>query len=57
MSAVTPTTILIDARNVAEHLPVLVDKIRRSPLTGFDIETDNRNAHPGILKLESKKII
>lgn len=53
----TPTTILVDARNVAEHLPVLVDKIRRSPLTGFDIETDNRNAHPGILKLESKKVI
>ena len=57
MSAVTPTTILINARNVAEHLPVLVDKIRRSPLTGFDIETDNRNAHPGILKLERKKVI
>lgn len=52
-----PKTILLDRRNVAEHLPVLVDKIRRSPLTGFDIETDNRNAHPGILKLESKKVI
>lgn len=52
-----PRTVLLDRRNVAEHLPELVRKIASSPLIGFDIETDNRNAHPGILKLESKKTI
>lgn len=52
-----PKTILLDQRNLAEHLPELVRKIASSPLVGFDIETDNRNAHPGILKLESKKTI
>lgn len=57
MSNTPPRTVLLDRRNVAEHLQELVRKIASSPLIGFDIETDNRNAHPGILKLESKKTI
>lgn len=52
-----PETILVDARNIGTVLPVLVAKIQKANLVGFDIETDNRNAHAGILKLESKKVV
>lgn len=52
-----PETILVDARNIGTVLPVLISKIRAGSLVGFDIETDNRNAHAGILKLESKKVV
>lgn len=49
--------VLLDKRNFATVFPELLEKIGKGSLIGFDIETDNRFAHPGILKLESKKVI
>lgn len=50
-------SVLVDARNFAEMRPILHHKMAISTITGFDIETSNKNAHAGILKLESKKTV
>lgn len=50
-------SILVDTRNYPEIAPEIIAKMQSARIIGFDIETSNRNAHPGILKLESKKVI
>lgn len=41
---------LVDARNIDFFLPILMEKVKNAPYTGFDIETHNGNAREGIKK-------
>lgn len=47
-------SVLVDARNVNLLLPVLIEKVKNAPYTGFDIETHNGNAHEGIKKFNKQ---
>ena len=52
-----PSSILVDRRNIQQVRDLILEDMRSSGLKGLDIETTNRFAHEGILKLESKKTI
>lgn len=47
--------ILVDRTNFQEHRAVIAEAMKNCFFTGIDVETTNRYAHPGILKLEDKK--
>lgn len=47
-------TTLIDARNIDELLPSLIDEVEAAPLLGFDIETQDEDAHDGIKEFRKK---
>lgn len=46
----TCNTILVDARNIDQYKSILIDKVSRAPLTGLDIETEDSQAHEGIIQ-------
>ena len=52
-----PSSILVDRRNILQVRELILEDMQASGLKGLDIETTNRFAHEGILKLESKKTI
>lgn len=41
-------TILVDARNIKTFLPVLLEKAAAAALIGFDLETQDSEAHDGV---------
>jgi len=41
-------TILVDANNFDRIAPVIIEAVTKASVTGFDIETQNINAHAGI---------
>lgn len=43
-----PEKILIDARNIDQYEAIITEQINTSPLVGFDLETQDVNAHQGI---------
>lgn len=49
--------VLVDRRNLLDLIEPLATKIAKAEVLGFDIETTNRFAHPGILKMEEKKVL
>lgn len=46
-------SVLVDFRNITIFLPILIEKVKSAPYTGFDIETHNGNAREGIKKFNS----
>lgn len=46
---------LIDARTPREDIQALLDELSRAELWGFDIETHDRNAHPGLKVYNNEK--
>lgn len=49
-----PNATLVDRRNIS-IIPEILDKIKKASLVGFDIETHNENALPGIKSLNRGK--
>ena len=52
-----PETILVDRRNFSDVYAQILVEMKVQGIKGLDIETTNAFAHPGILKLETKKTI
>jgi len=50
-------SVLVDRRNYHQLKERLKTKMAAANLVGLDTETSNRNAHPGMLKLEMKKVV
>ncbi len=44
----TTQTLLIDARNVDQVLPRIIDQVKATPFTGLDCETQDDNRHDGL---------
>ena len=44
----TVKSVLIDARNVEEMIPLLVEKVASADFIGIDLETHDQDAHDGI---------
>ncbi|WKV22059.1 DNA polymerase [Achromobacter phage 2-1] len=40
--------ILVDARNIDQYLPIIMDEVANADMIGFDIETHDADRHDGL---------